>query len=130
MLLLNAFCRNFISLVILKINIYESKIIGITRPYSIGTWSWLYGHGEFYGQTDDTESIKTIHRAIELGITFLDTADAYGPHKMKYLLAKAIKGFRDKITSQPNLVSCATPMTDETGLNGKPAYVKSPCKQA
>ena len=49
------------------------------------------GMSEFYGQTNDDESIKTIHRAFESGITFLDTADVYGPYKNEYLLEKQSK---------------------------------------
>src|SRR5580765_3882703 len=56
------------------------------------------GMSEFYGVTDDVESIKTIHRAVELGITFLDTADAYGPFKNEELVGKAIKGKRNQLT--------------------------------
>src|SRR5438046_2143872 len=56
------------------------------------------GMSEFYGPGDDNESLKTLNRALELGVTFWDTADVYGPYKNEELIAKALKGNRDKIT--------------------------------
>ncbi|MDH4090766.1 MAG: aldo/keto reductase [Cyclobacteriaceae bacterium] len=86
------------------------------------------GMSEFYGSFDDVESIKVIHRAIDLGITFLDTADAYGPHKNEVLVGKAIKGKRDRITLATKF-GIVRDVNDPSkrGVNGKPEYVRSSC---
>ncbi|HTE32515.1 MAG TPA: aldo/keto reductase [Chryseolinea sp.] len=86
------------------------------------------GMSEFYGTTDETESINVIHRAIDLGITFLDTSDAYGPHKNEILVGKAIRGKRDRVTVATKFGIVRDP-NDPTkrGLNGKPDYVRSSC---
>ena len=56
------------------------------------------GMSEFYGAHDDHESINVIHKAIDMGITFLDTSDAYGPHTNEVLVGKALRGKRDRVT--------------------------------
>ncbi len=86
------------------------------------------GMSDFYGAFDDKESIKVIHRALDLGITFLDTADMYGPYKNEELVSKAIKGNRDKITLATKFGIVRDP-NDPTkrGFNGKPEYVRSSC---
>jgi aryl-alcohol dehydrogenase-like predicted oxidoreductase len=84
------------------------------------------GMSEFYGPADEAESIRTIHRALELGLNFLDTADAYGPHKNEVLVGKAIAGRRDKVvvaTKFGIVRDPANPMT--RAISGKPDYVRS-----
>jgi len=84
------------------------------------------GMSEFYGPGDDAESIRTIHRAVDLGISFLDTADAYGPHKNEELVGKAIKGKRDQVTIATKFGIVRDPKNPlSRGFNGKPEYVKS-----
>jgi aryl-alcohol dehydrogenase-like predicted oxidoreductase len=87
------------------------------------------GMSEFYGATNDAESLQTLHRAVELGITFWDTADAYGPHTNEVLLRKALKGIRNKITLATKFGIVRDPNNPMArGLNGKREYVHACCE--
>ncbi|MBI3767475.1 MAG: aldo/keto reductase [Deltaproteobacteria bacterium] len=86
------------------------------------------GMSEFYGPTDEQESIATIHRALELGVTLLDTADMYGPFINEELVGRAIRGRRDQVVlaTKCGIVRDATNKTLR-GLNGRPDYIKEAC---
>jgi len=75
----------------------EKRLLGRNGPEISALGLGCMGMSEFYGARDDAESIATMHRSIELGITFLDTADIYGHGDNEILLGKAIRGMRDKV---------------------------------
>jgi len=85
------------------------------------------GMSEFYGTPDEAESIATIHRAIELGVTFLDTADMYGPFTNEQLVGKAIRDRRDKVTLATKFGNERRPDGSRVGVNGRPEYVRAAC---
>jgi aryl-alcohol dehydrogenase-like predicted oxidoreductase len=87
------------------------------------------GMSEFYGPGDDAESIATIHRALEMGIYFLDTADVYGPHKNEELVGRAIKDKRDQFLIATKFGIVRDPKNPGTrGVSGKPEYVRQSCE--
>ena len=85
------------------------------------------GMSEFYGTGDEDESIATIHRAIDLGVTFLDTADIYGPFTNEKLVGKAIADRREQVVLATKFGNVRDEDGNFLGVNGKPDYVREAC---
>ena len=106
----------------------EKRKIGnsdlLVFPIGLGTM----GMSEFYGETDEKQSISTIHKAIELGVDFFDTADMYGSGHNEELLGRALKGKFDKITLATKFAMQRGQNGEFLGINCKPEYVKQACE--
>ena len=86
------------------------------------------GMSEFYGATDVAEAVATIHRALELGVTLLDTADMYGPFTNERLVGRAVAGRREQVVLATKFGNERRPDGSWVGINGRPKYVRAACE--
>ncbi|MHB8078024.1 MAG: aldo/keto reductase [Candidatus Krumholzibacteriia bacterium] len=85
------------------------------------------GMSEFYGAADDAESVAVIHRALDLGVTLLDTADMYGCGRNEQLVGRALRGRRDRVVLATKFGNVRGPGGEFLGVNGRPEYVRAAC---
>jgi len=111
-----------------KMEKMEKRQLGRSGLTVSGVGLGCMGMSEFYGPGDDAESIATIHRALELGVDFLDTADAYGPYTNEELVGRAIRGRRHEVVLATKFGNVRGPEGQWVGINGSPEYVRKACE--
>jgi aryl-alcohol dehydrogenase-like predicted oxidoreductase len=100
----------------------QRKIGALTVP-ALGLG--CMGMSEFYGTADEAEAVATIHRALDLGVTLLDTADMYGPFTNEQLVGRAIRGRRNEVVLATKFGNERNPDGSRVGVNGRPEYVRA-----
>lgn len=107
----------------------QSKKLGSQGIMASALGLGCMGMSEFYGAHDDAASLKTLQHALDIGVTFWDTADVYGPFTNEELVGRALKGQRDKITLATKFGIVRNPANPQArGFNGSAAYVKTACE--
>src|SRR3954468_22019609 len=109
----------------------DTRTLGTTSSLTVSTMGLgCMGMSEFYGTGDEQQGLDTIHRALELGVTFLDTADMYGPFTNEKLVGKAIReygGGGDDVQLATKFGNQRAEDGTRLGINGRPEYVRSAC---
>src|SRR6185369_6790563 len=106
----------------------QTRRLGRSGPAVSAIGLGCMGVSEFYGAGDEAESLATIHRALQLGCTFLDTADVYGPFKNEELVGRAIRGRRDEVVLATKFGIVRDPKNPlARSISGRPEYVRSAC---
>lgn len=106
----------------------QTRTLGTTSSLTVSALGLgCMGMSEFYGSSDEEQGIATIHRALDLGVTFLDTADMYGPFTNERLVGRAIAGRRDKVQLATKFGNERLPDGTRVGINGSPEYVRAAC---
>jgi aryl-alcohol dehydrogenase-like predicted oxidoreductase len=106
----------------------QQRTLGVTSPLTVSALGLgCMGMSEFYGTSDESTGLATIHRALDLGVTFLDTADMYGPFTNERLVGTAIRDRRDEVQLATKFGNERRPDGTRVGINGKPDYVRAAC---
>src|SRR4051795_10020323 len=105
----------------------QTRSLGRQGPTVSALGLGCMGMSEFYGSADEDEAIATIHRALELGVTFLDTADAYGPFTNERLVGRAIADRRDRVVVATKFGNVRGENGERLGIDGSPDYVRRAC---
>ena len=107
----------------------KTRALGRGGPQVSALGLGCMGMSDFYGAHDDAQSMATIHRALDLGVTLLDTADVYGPHRNEILVGKAIAGRRGRVFLATKFGIVRDPADPaKRGVNGRPEYVRACCE--
>jgi aryl-alcohol dehydrogenase-like predicted oxidoreductase len=106
----------------------RTRKLGSSGPEVSAEGLGCMGMSEFYGTSDEAEATATIQRALELGVSFLDTADMYGPFTNEKLVGKAIAGRRDEVVLATKFGNVRGPSGERLGVRGDPEYVREACE--